>query len=172
MENIVGNLHVNDNLSSIFASSRWLYPPEGEDQFIAGDLGVYAWPNKTLEDTTWKRIGSNPGTYTYDGDEQHPYKWTFAQFNYGLVYDIQTGKVFNNNGVELAQLEPKPDGKYPNPATEDLGSFTYEAINLVFQSTSPAKTASIPMMQSMSQSAYDQLSHKDPNTLYIITSEN
>lgn len=172
MENTVGNLRIDSNLSTVYASSRWLYPPEGEDQFVAGDLGVYDWTIKTLEDTTWKRIGSNSGTYVYDGDDQTPYRWTFAQFNYGIVYDIQSGDIFNGNGVRIAHIDPKPDGTYPNPATDDLGSFTYEAINFVFQSTIPAKTASIPMIQSMSQSAYDQLSHKDPNTLYIISSEN
>lgn len=41
MENTVGNLRIDSNLSTVYASSRWLYPLEGTDQFIAGDLKVY-----------------------------------------------------------------------------------------------------------------------------------
>lgn len=41
MENTVGNLRIDSNLSTVYASSRWLYPLEGTDQFIAGDLNLY-----------------------------------------------------------------------------------------------------------------------------------
>lgn len=137
-------------VQKIGIEARKLFPVTGgNDTFISGDCAIYQNNTGSIQDTKWIRDGSNPGTYVYDGTEETPYKWFFSTYSYTLVYNKSTGEVTNGGTTVLGRIPKKPGtDEYPDPALDDLGTFTYtppnaSTITFTFKPIIPVKVDSV-----------------------------